>query len=199
MNNIIIKQFKTGILKNFATLIACTSTKEATLIDAPGATDLILEFIKENNLSLKYIINTHSHHDHIADNQLIKEKTGALILMHSLDNITYGKADIEVSEDDTVNVGEIEFKVIHTPGHTPGGICLYTKGYLFTGDSLFVGDSGRTDLPGGSRTDLGASLRKIMKLPNDTIVYPGHNYGVTQTSTLAWEKENNVNAKEYGF
>jgi glyoxylase-like metal-dependent hydrolase (beta-lactamase superfamily II) len=96
-------------------------------------------------------------------------------------------------------VGEITFEVIHTPGHTPGGICLYAEGNLFTGDTLFVGDSGRTDLAGGHRPTLGASIRRLMQLPDDTAVWPGHDYGPTPTSTLHWEKRNNVNAVEYGY
>ncbi|MEE4264509.1 MAG: MBL fold metallo-hydrolase, partial [Desulfobacteraceae bacterium] len=91
------------------------------------------------------------------------------------------------------------FDVFHTPGHTPGGICLHAQGNLFTGDTLFVGDSGRTDLAGGDRSALGKSIRRLMELPEDTIVWPGHDYGPTPSSTLGWEKRNNVNAIEYGY
>ena len=109
-------------------------------------------------------------------------------------------AVVRTGEDgDVIEVGSVSIRVIHTPGHTPGGMCLYADPDLITGDTLFVGDSGRTDLPGGHRPTLGESNRRLMKLPDDTIVWPGHNYGPTPSSTLHWEKRNNVNAKEYGY
>jgi glyoxylase-like metal-dependent hydrolase (beta-lactamase superfamily II) len=109
------------------------------------------------------------------------------------------EADVRLSGDEDLQVGAITFKVIHTPGHTPGGICLYAEGNLFTGDTLFVGDSGRTDLKGGHRPTLGASIRRLMTLPDDTVVWPGHDYGPSPSSTIGWEKRHNVNAKEYGY
>ena len=108
-------------------------------------------------------------------------------------------ADRRIAGDDSLQLGQITFQVLFTPGHTPGGLCLYAEGQLFTGDTLFVGDSGRTDLPGGHRPTLGASIRRLMQLPDETVVWPGHDYGPTPTSTLAWEKRNNVNAVEYGY
>ena len=99
----------------------------------------------------------------------------------------------------TLQLGDIALDVIHTPGHTPGGICLHARGNLFKGDTLFVGDSGRTDLAGGDRSSLGKSIRRLMELPEETVVWPGHDYGPTRSSTLGWEKRNNVNAIEYGY
>jgi len=108
--------------------------------------------------------------------------------------------DIIIEEETNILVGKLNFKIFQTPGHTPGGLCFYTNGVLFTGDTLFVGDSGATSFNGGNRLELGKSLRRIMsELPNDTIIYPGHDYGITETSSLDWEKRNNINAKEYGF
>ena len=108
--------------------------------------------------------------------------------------------DIIVDKEATIKVGNIEFRIYHTPGHTPGGICFYAHDKLFTGDTLFVGNSGTTGLKGGNRLALGASLRKIInELPGTTIIYPGHDYGPTPTSTLDWERRNNKNAREYGF
>jgi glyoxylase-like metal-dependent hydrolase (beta-lactamase superfamily II) len=111
----------------------------------------------------------------------------------------YPGADILLIDEDIWPLDEITFDIFHTPGHTPGGICLYAQGNLFTGDTLFVGDSGRTDLAGGHRPTLGKSIRRLMKLPDDTIIWPGHNYGPTPSSTIHWEKRNNVNAREYGY
>jgi glyoxylase-like metal-dependent hydrolase (beta-lactamase superfamily II) len=129
----------------------------------------------------------------------LKSLTGAEIIIHILDADAYPHADIQVIDEEIFQLGEITYNILHTPGHTPGGICIYAEGNLFTGDTLFVGDSGRTDLPGGHRPTLAESIRRLMKLPDDTIVWPGHNYGPTSSSTLHWEKRNNVNAKEYGY
>lgn len=194
-----IKQIKTGPLNNFTYVIACGDSKKAAVIDPSGALDEILAYLNEHGLELAYIINTHHHNDHVAENAALKAKTGALVVMHYLDNKYYLHADRVVEDGDTIDIGDINIMVIHTPGHTPGGICLLMGDNLFTGDTLFVGDSGRTDLPGGNRDDLGASIRRLMLLPEDTKTWPGHDYGNTPTSTLAWEKRNNVNAVEYGF
>jgi glyoxylase-like metal-dependent hydrolase (beta-lactamase superfamily II) len=120
-------------------------------------------------------------------------------MIHALDAGGYPRADVHLNDNEKIHVGEISFEVIHTPGHTPGGICLYADGQLFTGDTLFVGDSGRTDLPGGDRPTLGASIRRLMELPENTVVWPGHDYGPSPSSTLGWEKRHNVNAREYGY
>ena len=100
--------------------------------------------------------------------------------------------DRQVRDGDRLPVGQVEFTVLHTPGHTPGGICLYTPGHLFTGDTLFVDNAGRTDLPGSSLQQLVDSIQhKILPLPDDTIIWPGHDYGDTPTSTLAQQKSDN--------
>jgi glyoxylase-like metal-dependent hydrolase (beta-lactamase superfamily II) len=102
------------------------------------------------------------------------------------------KPDVLLKDNDTVNIGEIRLNVIHTPGHTPGGICLYAPGHIFTGDTLFVGAVGRADLPGGSLKQLLSSIReKIYTLPVDTIVWPGHDYGPLPSSTVQLEIESN--------
>jgi hydroxyacylglutathione hydrolase len=136
---------------------------------------------------------------HTAGSAGLKALTGARIIMHALDAPAVPEASVRLSGDQDLQLGEISFKVIHTPGHTPGGICLYAEGSLFTGDTLFVGDSGRTDLKGGHRPTLAASIRRLMILPDDTVVWPGHDYGPTPSSTIGWEKRHNVNAKEYGY
>ena len=101
-------------------------------------------------------------------------------------------ADILVKDGAIIATGNIEIKVIHTPGHSPGGICLYTPGYVFTGDTLFVEAVGRTDLPGGSWQTMYNSIQtKLFTLPDDTKVMPGHNYGRTLTSTIGHEKKHN--------
>ncbi|MDY6820735.1 MAG: MBL fold metallo-hydrolase [Deferribacterota bacterium] len=181
--------------------MACQDTKKCAVIDPGADKKSIMEYIKKNNLIIEYILATHFHQDHTAFAESVRQETGARLAMHEDDIPYYGKdVDIILHDGDTIEIGNtVKLKVIHAPGHTPGGVCFYGDGKLFTGDTLFVGDSGRTDLPYSNRQMLGASIRKLMKLPEDTIVLPGHDYGETPTSTLAYEKRHNVNAKEYGF
>jgi len=195
----IIKQLEVGHMDNFCYIVGCEVTRKAMVIDPGAYVDRILSEAKKENFEIVTIVNTHAHNDHTAGNAQLKALTGAEIIIHILDADGYPDADIQVIDEEIFQLGEITYDILHTPGHTPGGICVYAEGNLFTGDTLFVGDSGRTDLPGGHRPTLAKSICRLMKLPNDTIVWPGHNYGPTPSSTLHWEKRNNVNAKEYGY
>ncbi len=197
----IIKQIKLGSTDNFSYIVACEYSKKCAVIDPGADKKSILRYIINNNLKLEYILATHFHYDHTSEAESISAETGAKIAMHKDDIPHYAKkVDILLNDGDIIEIGDtVKLRVIHSPGHTPGGVCYYTDGHIFTGDTLFVGDSGRTDLPYGDRPTLGATLRKIMQLPENTIVYPGHDYGLTPTSTLGYEKRHNVNAKEYGF
>jgi glyoxylase-like metal-dependent hydrolase (beta-lactamase superfamily II) len=137
----------------------------------------------------KYVIDTHSHIDHTAGNQDIKAAFDAKVVAHRLSRIT---KDIDVGDQDTIKVGEIRIKVIHTPGHSPDGICLLFDNKLLTGDTLFVGECGRTDLPGGSAQDMYHSLfNRLIKLDDSIEVYPGHDYGSRPHSTIGLEKKTN--------
>ena len=198
----IVKQILVGDMSVFCYLIGCEKTREAIAVDPGANIDRIIAEAEKSNLNIKYIFNTHHHWDHTTGNKELKEKTGAQIVMHTLENDQMSdseKADIHIKEEGIFKVGETELRIIFTPGHTVGGVCLYAEGQLFTGDTLFVGDSGRTDLPGGHRPTLGASIRKLMELPDDTIIWPGHDYGATTSSTVHNEKRTNINAKEYGY
>ena len=195
----IIKQIAIGYMDNFSYLIGCENTRQALVIDPGSDVDQIVSIAKQEGLEIRIIFNTHGHGDHTAGNAALKKRTGAPVYIHEMDGDRYRAADVFLKEEKTLKLGDITFDVIHTPGHTPGGSCLYAQGNLFTGDTLFVGDSGSTDLAGGDRSTLGKSIRRLMELPDDTIVWPGHDYGPTPSSTLAWEKRNNVNAIEYGY
>ena len=197
----LVRQIEVGKMDNFSYILGCQETGKAAVIDPGADADLILAEIRKHEMELKYILTTHFHYDHTDMATLLKEQTGALVAMHKEDVPFYKKeVDIILRDQDIVKAGEqVRLKVLHTPGHTPGGVCYYGGGMLFTGDTLFVGDSGRTDFPYGHRPTLGASIRKIMKLSEETIVMPGHDYGPTPTSTLFQEKRHNINAKEYGF
>jgi glyoxylase-like metal-dependent hydrolase (beta-lactamase superfamily II) len=195
----IIKQLEIGYMDNFSYIVGCEGTRQAMSIDPGADADRILSEAEQEGLKIVNIVNTHGHGDHTAGNAALKSLTGAKIFIHEQDADRYPAADIFLSTEDKLQLGDLTFGIIHTPGHTPGGICLYAQGNLFTGDTLFVGDSGRTDLAGGDRPTLGKSIRRLMKLPDDTIIWPGHNYGPTPSSTIHWEKRNNVNAREYGY
>jgi hydroxyacylglutathione hydrolase len=198
----IVIQLLVGSMDVFCYIVGCEKTQDAMVIDPGGDIKTIVRTAKEENLNIKYIFNTHHHWDHTYGNAEVKKLTGAKIVMHALEDerVNPGaKADILIKDEKIFKLGEITFQVLHTPGHSPGGLCLYARGQLFTGDTLFVGDSGRTDLPGGHRPTLGASIRMLMKLPDDTVVWPGHNYGRTPNSTIGNEKRTNINAKEYGY
>ena len=175
---------------NFSYLIADEQTKEAAVIDSSYNTDEILKTIKTQNLQLKYIINTHGHSDHIAGNTELKTALNAKIVAHRQ---TRTPRDIVVEDGDELHVGNITLKVIYTPGHTPDGICLLIDNQkLLTGDTLFIGECGRTDLPGGSAKNLYDSLfNKLLKL-NDTVeVYPGHDYGNKPSSSIGEQRKTN--------
>lgn len=195
----IIRQLKLGAMDNFCYLVGCEKTLQAVVIDPGANVKRILSEAERQKLKIAFIVNTHGHADHTAGCTELKRLTGARVIIHALEADAVPDADILWSDESDLKVGELTFRVFHTPGHTPGGICLYAEGNLFTGDTLFVGDSGRTDLPGGHRPTLGASIRRLMQLPDATVVWPGHDYGPTKSSTLAWEKRHNVNAKEYGY
>ncbi len=195
----------TGVLDVNTYILGCCQTKRAVVIDPGGGEDEILRVISNNGFRLKYIINTHGHLDHIVGNSLLKEKTGAPILIHKEDAVmlvipqdplislmlkeyTSIPADIKVEENDIIHVGKLSLRIIHTPGHTPGGMSLITDNIVFTGDTLFAGGIGRTDLVGGSYATLIKSIKdKLLVLPDDMKIMPGHG-GI---STIGNEKKTN--------
>jgi hydroxyacylglutathione hydrolase len=183
---------------NFMYLAGC-ETGDAVVIDPSGNVDKIIASANYKQWHIRLILNTHGHYDHTAGNEALKKLTGAKIIMHCFDAENPLETESCISSGTEIKVGSMNLKLIHTPGHTPGGICIYCEGNLFTGDTLFVGDSGRTDLRGGNRRNLGESIRKLMVFDDHTVVWPGHDYGPMPHSTLGWEKIHNVNAKEYRF
>lgn len=197
----LIRQLLIAPMDQFCYLVACEQTRRGVVIDPGGQASRILAQIADDALEIAYIVNTHGHYDHTQGNAAVQQATGAKIAIHHADMAMLSHAaDIGVSEGQLLEVGTLQLHVLHTPGHTPGGICLRAEGQLFTGDSVFVGDTGRTDLPGGDRPTLGASVRRLMTtLPPDTVIWPGHDYGPTKHSTIAWERQYNAQAREYGF
>ncbi|MEM2971239.1 MAG: MBL fold metallo-hydrolase [Candidatus Bathyarchaeia archaeon] len=175
---------------NFSYIIADETTREAAVVDPSFNADALTQILRENKFRLKYIFNTHGHGDHIAGNGNLKHAFNAKIVAHKMSWIS---KDISVEDSDTLTVGEIQIKIIHTPGHTPDSICLLINGEkLLTGDTLFVGECGRTDLPGGNPREMYHSLfNKLMKLDDRIEVYPGHDYGAQPHSTIGIERKTN--------
>jgi hydroxyacylglutathione hydrolase len=204
----IIRQFEVGNYMVFSYLIGDEETGEALVIDPADESQQLIACAHQHALKITSILNTHAHVDHTMGNAEMVRRTGAKIIIHeaesySLNHPSSGSlslfqaepsppADILVKDGDIIPVGELGLKVIHTPGHSPGGISLQLDDMVFTGDNLFVGGVGRTDLPGGSWETLEASIRhRLFTLPEDTSVLPGHNYGTTPTSTIRREKLTN--------
>ncbi len=179
---------------NFSYVIADEEVRESVVVDPSFNFDAIKKLLQEYNLKVTFVINTHYHSDHTADNNKFKTVYTAKIVAHKISPI---EKDIGVEESDTIKVGKDSIKVIHTPGHTPDSICLLCNTKLLTGDTLFVGECGRTDLPGGSSKDMYFSLfNKLMKLDDNIEVYPGHDYGRSTSSTIGSERITNYVLKK---
>jgi len=203
-----VKQLIVGSMEVCCYLAGCEKTRKCAVIDPGGDEKRILAAAKEAGMTIEYIIATHGHPDHVCGNRLIKEATGAAIIMHEADAVFFARpevtrffsmlglepsppADIQVLGGDIISIGAEKLQVLHTPGHTPGGICLYNAPHLFTGDTLFAGGLGRTDFPGGSSQQLLDSIAsQLLTLPDETIVWPGHGYGGHQ-STIGAERRSN--------
>ncbi len=188
----IIKKLEVGPIMANCFIVGCETTKEAAVIDPGDDADRILMALSKSELRVKYLINTHGHFDHVGANRRMKDVTGAELAIHPDDEpmleelsrsaLMFGlsaenspPADILLNDGDEIKFGEITLQIIHTPGHSKGGICLYTKGHLFAGDTLFAGSIGRTDLPGGDYDTLISSIKeKLLGFDDDTVVYTGH-------------------------
>lgn len=188
-------------------ILGCEETREGIIIDPGADADRVLAMVQKLGLTIKYVINTHGHFDHMGGNRMIVEKTGARLLIHEADvyfltraadsAAAYGlSADNSPKPDDLLtdgmilNFGKHSLKVLHTPGHTPGGCCLYLEGEgkIITGDTLFADSVGRTDFPGSSHADLIDGIRnKLLVLPEETVAFPGHG----PSTTIGHEKKHN--------
>ena len=201
---------KTLVVTDFATncyVLGCARTHEGAIIDPGGNAPAILAVVEELGLAIKYVINTHGHMDHTSANQAVLEGTGALLVAHKLEaplltdpvrnlsflmghSVSAPAPNLLVEDGHALDMGAMRWQVLHTPGHTPGGLSLYSveQGIVFSGDTLFRAGVGRTDLPGGDYDILLRSIAdKLFTLPDETVVYPGHG----PTTTIGHEKVHN--------
>jgi glyoxylase-like metal-dependent hydrolase (beta-lactamase superfamily II) len=201
----IIKTLPVGPIMANCFIVGCEETLEAAVIDPGDEADKILQAVADLDLNVKTIINTHGHFDHVSANKGIYTATKAPILIHALDasmleQISASAAnwglsaedspppDRTINDGDTIAFGRITLKVIHTPGHTPGGISLFADGHVFVGDTLFAGSIGRTDFPGGDFATLKSSIQdKLFELGDEVRVYTGHG----PETTIGHEKQHN--------
>jgi len=192
-----IETFNVGMLSTNCYIATCTETNEAIIID-PGLdflseTKQLMDYIEKCQLKIKFIVNTHGHSDHIKGDRFFQDKFNVSICIHSsdayfLENLKLDETSICLLDDESlINFGNETLKVLHTPGHTRGCICLIGEHLIFTGDTLFAGSIGRTDFPEGSMSDMECSLRKIKNLSDSLLVYPGHG----ETSIIGEEKRVN--------
>ena len=179
---------------NFSYIIADQKTKEAAVVDPSYNAGEISRLLKTEGLQLKYVINTHGHSDHTAGNTELLSTFKAKLVAHNLSRL---HPDLPVENNDTISIGKISIQILHTPGHTNDGICLLIDNQIvLTGDTLFVGECGRTDLPTGNSKNMYDSLfNKLLKLNDDVKVYPGHDYGTKPFSTIGEERKNNYTLK----
>jgi glyoxylase-like metal-dependent hydrolase (beta-lactamase superfamily II) len=185
-----VHQIQVGNMQNFSYIVEDDDTHEAIIIDPSWDLVELELIIKENDLKIKYIVNTHHHFDHTLGNEAMVKSTNAPIVQHEFSEL---KHDISVKDGDSIDFGNSKLKVLHTPGHSKDSVCLIGDGKLFSGDTLFVGNCGRIDLPGGSAQDLYHSLFDVLHyLDDDLVMYPGHNYGHSNMSTIGEEKTTNM-------
>ncbi|MCW4046064.1 MAG: MBL fold metallo-hydrolase [Candidatus Bathyarchaeota archaeon] len=194
-----IKTFTVGMLATNCYVVSCPETLEAIVID-PGLdyspeAEQIFRYVNEGSLKVKFIVNTHGHPDHTSGDGILKKKYGVPICIHAKDAHLIRDLDVEsppsnvlLKDGDTLRFGNATLKVMHTPGHTSGGISLVGENLVFTGDTLFAGGIGRTDFPESSDSDMRISLKKLLGLPDFFAVYPGHG----AASTIGEERRVNL-------
>ena len=206
-DDLYIEQILVGPMENFVYLIGSKSTREIALIDPAWNVDGLLNHIQERDLKLCSVLVTHYHPDHVGGGMgghsieglaelLEKEPVKTYVNKHEADGLkkVTGLSDIDmniVDSGDHLKIGENDIEFLHTPGHTPGSQCFKVNDNLISGDTLFIQGCGRVDLPGANSEDMFHSLRKLSKLPDETIIYPGHNYGPKESESLEKVKEIN--------
>jgi glyoxylase-like metal-dependent hydrolase (beta-lactamase superfamily II) len=204
-----VKQAMIGPMMNFVYLIGCAETKEAAVVDPAWDAQQILDLARDSGFNIRHILVTHSHPDHTNVLEPLLDATNAAVYIHreeveymrmvarnfgmSTDFLSNRAENIRtVVDGETVSVGSLAIHCIHTPGHSPGSLCFLVENSIFTGDTLFVDACGRVDMPGGDARKMWWSLNHTLKSLDDrTVVYPGHDYGGSPTSTIGEQKQSN--------
>lgn len=202
--SLFIKQVEVGLMQNFNYLICDTEARECAYVDPAWEVDRILKLAKEDGYKVTKILLTHNHFDHIEGVEEVVRQSGAEVFIHKEDEkpVQTGTGKlIRLASGQEIALGKLKISALHTPGHTPGSTCYLVQdpddpfGHLFTGDTLFQGNCGRSDLPGGDPKILYKSLMELKTLDPSTRIYPGHDYGIKPVTTIAYEKEHNPTLK----
>ncbi len=190
-----LKQIEVGMIQNFNYLVGCSETKECGVVDAAFEVDRIISLAEKDGMEITTALFTHTHYDHVDGiGELIKRTNVKNIYVHKNEAKAlseFKEKVIEIDDGSVIPVGNVSLKVLHTPGHLPGCVCYLGDNFVITGDTLFTGAIGRCDFPESNTKDMYKSLQKLKELPDDTIVYPGHDYGASITSTIGKEKKTN--------
>lgn len=189
-----VVQIEVGLLQNFCEILFCPDTREAAIVDPAWELDRLLKEVATRGLRVTTALITHTHNDHIEGVAELVAKTGAAVVVspREADRVRRdAKTIVDATESVDVAIGRRGVRVLETPGHTVGGVCFLADGYIVTGDLMFVGGCGRTDFQGGDTATMWKSLQRVAALPEETRVYPGHDYGDTPTSTIGQELRTN--------
>jgi hydroxyacylglutathione hydrolase len=191
-----IFQTEVGLMSNFNELIADNNVLECAVVDPAFEVDRLLREAKARNWRITTVLVTHTHHDHVDGVEAMVKATGARVYVgagevEALKRSAPSAEIVGLTGGETIAVGGLAIEALPTPGHTVAGTSYVVDGNVFTGDTLFIGGCGRTDFPGGDAPTLWQSLQRLAALPEETRVYPGHDYGQTPTSTIGWEKTTN--------
>lgn len=190
----IFRQLKVGHLENFAYLVADETSREAAVVDPSVDPEAVLDAVDDLDLDVRWVVNTHSHSDHVMGNDAVVDATGADVVACEGSEID---PDVGLADGDVHRVGDVAMEALFTPGHCPDHLCFVVDDQaLISGDLLFIGECGRTDLPGGDSREMWQSLEKIKKLPDHLEVYPGHDYGPEPHRSLGVEKEDNYTLED---
>ena len=181
----ILEQLKLGPLDNFVYLIGDPATAKGAVVDPGWDMDLVLRTAEQRGFEITHALITHSHPDHIQGIGELVRRVGARVAMHKVAPL--GKDD-GVDEGDVLRIGSLDVQVMHTPGHLSDSVCYLVEGHIFTGDTLFVGECGRTDFAGGSSELLYDSLMRLRDLPPEIVICSGHDYGKTPLSIIGDEQ-----------
>jgi hydroxyacylglutathione hydrolase len=191
---IYFKRLELGPMANFVYLVGDAEAKQVAVVDPAWDVNTILHVAQADDLRITDIFLTHAHPDHDNGVEELQKRSGASVWLHGDEKPWEGNWDRgaeKLKDGDQKHVGNVCFTFFHTPGHSPGSVCIQVGSRLITGDTLFVGACGRTDLPGGDPAQLFESLQRLATLPEETRVFPGHGYGATPSSTIGEEKERN--------